>query len=107
MVYHKILSIGPCALWTSQVAQWVKILPIMQDTQETQVRFPGWGDPLEEGMTTHSSILAWEIPWTEEPNGLQSVGSQKNRTRLRVSTSHTVLYRGPCLSALYVIACIC
>ena len=84
MVYHKILSIGPCALGTSQVVQWVKILPMMQDTLEMHVRFLGWGDPLEEGMTTHSSILAWEIPWTEEPDGLQSVGSQKSRTRLRV-----------------------
>ena len=36
---------------------------------------PGWGDPLEEGITTHSSILAWRIPWTEEPGGLQSTGS--------------------------------
>ena len=36
---------------------------------------PGWGDPLEEGMATHSSILAWRIPWTEEPGGLQSMGS--------------------------------
>ena len=35
---------------------------------------PGWGDPLEEGMATHSIILAWRIPWTEEPGGLQSVG---------------------------------
>ena len=37
----------------------------------------GWEDPLEEEMTTHSSILAWEIPWTEEPEGLQSIGSQR------------------------------
>jgi len=40
--------------------------------QETKVRSLGWEDPLEEGMTTHSSILAWRIPWTEEPGGLQS-----------------------------------
>ena len=39
----------------------------------TQVRFLGWEDPLEEGMTTHSNILAWRIPWTEEPDGLQSI----------------------------------
>ena len=44
--------------------------------QETQVQSLGWGDPLEEGMTTHSRILAWEIPWTEEPGGLQSMGLQ-------------------------------
>ena len=47
----------------------------MQETQETQVRSPGQEDPLEKAMTTHSSILAWKIPWTEEPGGLQSIGS--------------------------------
>ena len=41
--------------------------------------FPGWGDPLEEDMATHSSILAWRIPWTEEPGRLQSMGSQRVR----------------------------
>ena len=46
----------------------------MQETEETQVRSPGWENPLEEGIATHSSILAWRIPWTEEPGGLQSVG---------------------------------
>ena len=45
--------------------------------QETQVRFLGWEDPLEEGMATHSSILSWRIPWTEEPDILQSIGSQR------------------------------
>ena len=49
--------------------------------QETQVRSPGREDPLEKEMATHSSILAWRIPWTEEPGGLQSTGSQ-SRTRL-------------------------
>ena len=58
----------------SLVAQMVKNLPAMQ---ETQVQFLGQEDPLEKGMATHSSILAWEIPWTEEPGGLQSKGSQK------------------------------
>ena len=43
---------------------------------ETWVRSFGWEDPLEEGMATHSSILAWRIPWIEEPGGLQSMGSQ-------------------------------
>ena len=42
--------------------------------QETQVQFLGWEDPLEEEMATHSSILAWKIPWMEEPGGLQSMG---------------------------------
>ena len=45
--------------------------------QETQVRSLGWEDPLEKEMAAHSSILAWEIPWTEEPGGLQSMESQR------------------------------
>ena len=45
--------------------------------QETLIPFLGWENPLEEGMATHSSILAWRIPWTEEPGGLQSMGSQR------------------------------
>ena len=49
----------------------------MQKTQETQVRTLGQEDPLEKEMATHSSILAWTIPWTEEPGGLQSMGSQR------------------------------
>ena len=52
----------------------VKNVPAMQ---EMQVQSLGWEDPLEKQMATHSSILAWEIPWTEEPGGLQSIGSQK------------------------------
>ena len=48
------------------------------DIRETGLT-PGWEDPLEEGMATHSSILAWRIPWTEEPGGLQSMGSQTVR----------------------------
>ena len=47
--------------------------------QEIQVQSLGWEDPLEKGMATHSSILAWRIPWTEEPGGLQSMGSQRVR----------------------------
>ena len=49
----------------------------MQEMQETPVWSLGQEDPLEEGMATYSSILAWEIPWTEEPSGLQSVGLQR------------------------------
>ena len=45
--------------------------------QKTQVQSLGWEGPLEKGMATHSSILAWKFPWTEEPGGLQSMGSQK------------------------------
>ena len=51
----------------------------MQEIQETWVRSLGQEDPLEEGMTTHSSILAWRIPWTEEPGGLQSIELQRVR----------------------------
>ena len=47
---------------------------------------PGWEDLLEEGVATHSSILAWRIPWTEEPGGVQSMGSQKSWTRLNNNT---------------------
>ena len=54
----------------------VKILPAMQ---EIQIQSLGQEDPLEKGMATHSSILAWRIPWTEEPSGLQSRGSQRVR----------------------------
>ena len=57
-------------------AQWVKNPPAMRDTQETQVWSLGGEDPLEEGMVTHSSILAWRILWTEEPGWLQSNGSR-------------------------------
>ena len=55
------------------MAQMVKIPPVMR---ETQVRSLGWEDPLEKRMATHFSILAWRIPWTEEPGGLWSMGSQ-------------------------------
>ena len=56
------------------MAQTVKNPPAMQ---ETRVQLLGQEDPLEKGITTHSSILAWRIPWTEEPGGLQSIGSQR------------------------------
>ena len=62
------------AMWASLVAQTIKNLPAMQ---ETRVRSLGLEDPLEEKMAAHSSILAWKIPWTEEPGGLQSMGLQK------------------------------
>ena len=56
------------------VAQTVENLPAMQ---ETWLRSLVWEDPLEKGMASHSSILAWRIPWTEEPGGLQSMGLQR------------------------------
>ena len=58
------------------MAQRVKHLPVMQNIQ---VRSLGRDDPLEKEMATHSSILAWRIPWTEDPRGLQSMGSQRVR----------------------------
>ena len=58
------------------MAQMVKNLPAMQ---ETWIQSLGLEDPLEKEMATHSSILAWEIPWTEEPGGLQIMGSQRVR----------------------------
>ena len=60
----------------SLVAQMVKRLPAVW---ETQVRSLGWEDPLEKEMATHSSTLAWKIPWTEEPGRLQSMRSQRVR----------------------------
>ena len=60
--------------WASLVAQMVKHLPTMWDAQ---VRSLGWEDPLEKEMATRSSILAWKIPWTEDPGRLQSMGSQR------------------------------
>ena len=60
----------------SLVAQMVKRLPTMR---ETGVRSLGWEDLLEEEMATHSRIHAWKIPWTEEPGGLQTMGSQRIR----------------------------
>ena len=60
-------------IWASLIAQLVKNPPAVQ---ETLVRFLGREDPLEKEMAIHSSILAWEIPWTEEPGRVQSMGSQ-------------------------------
>ena len=80
-ISEPISTLGKRCWWlyysrTSLVAQWVKNPPAIQ---ETQVRSLGWKDPLEKSMVTHSSILAWRTPWTEEPSGLQSMGSQRVR----------------------------
>ena len=99
--------------WASLVAQTVKHLPTMRGTR---VRSLGRGDPLEGEMATHSSILAWRIPWTEDPGRLQSMGSQRVRhdwaTSLHFFTlaplctfesalgSHDSLYLPVCLSNL-------
>ena len=60
--------------WTSLVFQMVKNLPTMW---ETWVQSLNWEDPLEKEVATHSSILAWRIPWAEKPGGVQSMGSQR------------------------------
>ena len=80
--------------WGSLVAQEIKNLP---SVQENQVQSLGWEDPLEEGMATHSSILAWRILWTEEPGELQSMGLQRVRHDWATNTStlsltHTVKF---------------
>ena len=63
--------------WASLTTQLIKNLPAVQ---ETQIQFLGQKDPLEEEMATHSSILAWRIPWAEEPGRLQSMGLQESDT---------------------------
>ena len=79
-----LLTLG----WAFLVAQMIKNLPTMQ---ETQVGFLGWEDLLEKGMATHSSILAWRIPWTEETGGLQSIGLQRVRHNW-ATTTHTQIW---------------
>ena len=76
MIKTDVWGLPPNLEGASLVAQREKNLPAVQ---ETRVRSLGWEDPLEEGMATHSSILAWRIPWTEEPGGLQPMGSQRVR----------------------------
>ena len=72
---HPRSTLGPAfePFGASLVAQTVKNLLVMQ---ETSVQYLGWEGPLEKGMATHSRILAWKIPWTEEPGRLQSMRSQ-------------------------------
>ena len=76
---HVCVQISPFSngLGPSPTAQWVKNPPAKQETQEILVQFLGWDDFLEEEMATHSSTLAWRIPWTQELGRLQSMGSQR------------------------------
>ena len=74
-------------IWASLVAQMVKNLPAMQ---ETWVQSLGWEDPLEKGMATHSSILAWTVPWTEASGGLQSMGLQESVMIERLTYTDTL-----------------
>ena len=74
MIKTEVWGLPPNLEGASLVAQTEKNLLAMQ---ETWVRSLGWEDPIEKGMATHSSIPAWRIQWTEEPGGLQSMGSQR------------------------------
>ena len=83
------------------MSQWVKNPPVMQETQETWVRFWSWEDFLEEGMATHSSILAWKILWTEEPGRLQSIGSPKIWHYWAAKHTQTHMFY------IYIYMCVC
>ena len=87
-----MLILSCSSLLVSLVAQTVKNLPVME---ETGVQSLGWEDPLEKGMATHSGILAWRIPWTEEPGGPQSVGSQRVRHDWVTKTFTSLLPHNP------------
>ena len=79
--YHSAIKYNVVVTWAaSQLAQTVKNLPAMQ---EMWVQSPGREDPLEKGMATHSGVLVWEMPWTEEPGGLRFSWVAKSWTRLR------------------------
>ena len=81
------MSISPAG--ASTIIQWVKNPPAMQETREMQVFSLGQEDPQEKDMESHSSILAWIIPWTEKPGVLQSTGSQKVGHDRMTKHSHT------------------
>ena len=74
----------------------------MQKIQETRVQSLGWEDPLDKEKATHASILAWEIPWTKDPGGPQSRGSQGNWTRLNTYADILILQNGPYKSLLNI-----
>ena len=87
------------------MVQAVKNLSAMQETQEVCVQSLGWEDSLEEEMAPHSSILAWKIPWTEEPSGLQSTGLQRIRHDSADTHTHTHTHTHTsmeCATALYI-----
>ena len=79
----------------------VKNPPAMQETRVVSL---GWKDPLEKEMATHSSLLAWKIPWTEEPGRLQAIGSQRTGHDL----AHTHTHTHTCVyTCIHVYACVC
>ena len=83
---NRLLAVSPKVLWLPRWLSGKNIHLPMQETQEMQVQSLVWEDPLEKGMATHSSILAWRIPWTEEPAG-DNPGVLQSRTRLSTTTS--------------------
>ena len=91
-VYRRCSYPGP-----SLEAQMVKNMLAMRETQKSQIWSLGWEDPLGKEMATHSNILAWRIPWTEEPGGSQSIGSQRVRQDWSVlaCTQGSVKLTGP------------
>ena len=90
--YNRITFGGCCGCslgrWV-QVVQWVKNLPAVQKIQEMWVQSLSGKDPLAKEMATHSSVLAWKIPWIEEPGGLQSIGSQRVSQNWGTEYTHT------------------
>ena len=84
------------------MAQLVKNPPAIQETQEMRVPSLGREDPMEEEMAAHSSMLAWGIPWTEEPGGLQSMGSERVSHDLAPHTHSGDLRSGRCWTYLKV-----
>ena len=77
-------KLGSSALQADSLpAELLGKLELYIQLQQTRVQSLGWEDPLEEGLATHSSVLAWRIPWTKEPGRLQSTGLQKNQTQLK------------------------
>ena len=95
-------------VWASPVAQQQKNLPANQEPQEKRVWSLSREDALEEGTETHSSTLAWEIPWTEELGGLQSTRSQSVRHDWSdLACTHVYVYSCGLFSLLYALFCIC
>ena len=103
-------SLNRCSLGWNQGASKALLLPGSSQSpptmQETWVRFLGQEDPLEEGMAPHSSILAWEIPWTEEPGRLPSTGSQRVRHNWEANMFTKVL-EGNLFSHLFQLPVVC
>ena len=93
------LSIYIIITWASLVAQTVKRLPTMR---ETRVWSLGWEDLLEKAMATHSSTLAWKIPWSKEPGRLQSMGSQRIGHNWATSLLHFIIIAKPLLSTYQI-----